>query len=56
MLRKVLVEFSGLVFMLHWNVKSAPPLIRPNPRSLLYEGAQPFPTPKAPLRTRKAVV
>ena len=37
-LRKMLVQFSELVFFwLHWNVKSAPPLLRPSPRSLLYE-------------------
>ena len=36
-LRKMLVKFSELVFLLHWNVKSAPPLLRPSPRSLLYE-------------------
>jgi len=27
-LRKILVQFSELVFLLHWNVKSAPPLLR----------------------------
>ena len=43
-------------FLLHWNVKSAPPLLRSSPRSLLYEWALPFPTPGAPLRTRKVVV
>ena len=34
---QMLVKFSELVFLLHWNVKSAPPLLRPSPRSLLYE-------------------
>jgi len=24
-------------FLLHWNIKSAPPLLRPSPRSLLYD-------------------
>jgi len=36
-LRKMPVEFSELVFLLHWNVKSLPPLLRPSPRSLLFE-------------------
>jgi len=36
-LRKMLVQFSEIVFLLHWNVKSAPPLLRSRPRSLLYE-------------------
>ena len=37
MLRKILVKFFELVFLLHWNVKSAPLLLRSSPRSLLYE-------------------
>ena len=37
-LRKMLVQFSELVFfLLHRNVKSASPLLRSSPRSLLYE-------------------
>jgi len=27
---------------LHWNVESAPPLLRPSPRSFLYDFALPF--------------
>jgi len=41
-LRKMLVQFSELVILLflllHWTVKSAPPLLRrSSPLSLLYE-------------------
>jgi len=36
-LRSMLVQFSELVFLLHWNVKSSPSLLRPSPRSLHFE-------------------
>ena len=41
-LSKMLVKFSELVFLLHWNVKSALPLLRSSPRSPLYEWGYAF--------------
>ena len=38
--RKMLVQFYELFLLLHWNVKSALPLLRSSPRSLLYERAR----------------
>jgi len=40
-------SYLGLL-LLHWNAKSAPPLLRSSLRSLLYELALPFPKPGAP--------
>jgi len=45
-LRNMLEQFSELV-LLHWNVKSAPPLLISSPQSPLFEWVQPFPTPGA---------